>query len=167
MDCPIILSLLKLKKQVKLAQLVFSDSVIQIQVTLHILFMFSELKFLGQSKNLLKFPTVLLHLLLSHLNLSVWPRCVPAVTPPQWQQQKWWRISRTWTSLKQRRGTLAASRGPGRNPPTLLSFPATALLLARGRRHHKLDNKMLKTFITHQPLRVQDCEERPILHVVY
>lgn len=63
----------------------------------------------------------------------------------------------------QRRGTWAASAGPERNPPTLLSFPAKALLLDATHRHNKLDNKIMRTlrvtFITHQPLDVHNCEE--------
>lgn len=65
----------------------------------------------------------------------------------------------------QRRGTWAASTGQERNPPTLLSFPAKALLLDATHRHNKLDNKIMRTlrvtFITRQPLDVHNCEAGP------
>lgn len=93
-------------------------------------------------------------------------RCAPAATAPQRQRQHLrQRISQTWTSVIRRRGRSAASGGPQRNPQTLLSFPATALLLAPALRHKQQDNKLLRvTFITHQPLALHDCEEGPTLH---
>lgn len=101
----------------------------------------------------------------SRLNLSALSRCVPAVTAPQRRQQRWRRIRQTWTSVMQRWGTWAASTGQERNPPTLLSFPAKALLLDATHRHNKLDNKIMRTlrvtFITHQPLDVHKWEEGP------
>lgn len=77
--------------------------------------------------------------------LSVPSRCVPAVTTPQRQRQRWWPINQTWKSGTWRRGTLASSEWPERNPQTPVSFPATLHLLAPAQQHNKEDNKMLTT----------------------
>lgn len=93
-------------------------------------------------------------------------RCAPAATAPQRRQQLRRRISQTWTSVIQRPGRSAVSGRLHRNPQTLLSFPATVLLLAPALRHNQQDNKLLKafrvTFITHQPLALCSTVKRSL-----
>lgn len=76
-------------------------------------------------------------------------RPVPAAMAPQKQQQQHQqrgeqKMSRTWTWVRRRRGSLCASAGPERKLPTLLSFPANVLLLAPARKRNNPDSEMLK-----------------------
>lgn len=83
--------------------------------------------------------------------LLVLSRTAAAAMEP-WRRR---RILQTWTSWMQRRGAAAASGGPERIPPTLLSFPATSHLLPPTHRHKQPGNKPLK------PLRMAPPASRP------